>query len=216
MKCHRSLSASCRTLDHHDPVLGISDDRILLFLNRTDNILKLNFSVAAKLCFQNLIVNLHIAFKLIDHFSIADLILPFGSNLTVDLTHRCFIGSRSLIIVIKQTTHRRTPVIYQRNMPRLLRKVSDSNIKNLRFVLSFVNEIHSSKERRIYHPAKSLLQDQLFFICGNLTEQCLLVIIIFIAILVHLCIIFPVILMHSLDFLLAFYQRKTDLRDAFF
>ena len=101
-------------------------------------------------------------------------------------------------------------------MPCFLCEISNSNIKDLRFVLSFVNEIHSSEEWRICHSAKSLFQDQLLFICGNLAEQCLLIIIILITILVHLCIIFPVILMHSLNLFLAFHQRKADFCDTFF
>ena len=170
VKCYGSLSASCCTLNHHDPVFGISDDRILLFLDGADDVLKLNFSIAAKLCFQDFVINLYITLKFIDHFSIADLVLPFGSNFAVNLTHRCFIGSRSFIIIIEQATYRSTPVIYQRNVSGFLCKVSNSNIKNLRLLFALINEVYSSKERRVYHSAKSLLQDQLFFICRNLTE----------------------------------------------
>ena len=112
VKCNGSFPASCRTLDHHDFIFGISDDGILLFLNGTDNVLKLYLTVTSQLCFQDLIIDLHITLKFVDHFSVTDLILPFGSNLTMNLAHGSLIRSRSFVIVIKQTAHRSTPVIY--------------------------------------------------------------------------------------------------------
>ena len=216
VKRYGSLSASCCSLYHHNPVFRISDDGILFFLDSTDDVLKLNFSITSKLCFQNLVVDFYITLKFIDHFPITDLVLPFGSNFAMYLAHRCFIGSRSLIIIIEQPTHRSSPVIYQRNMSCFLRKVPNSNIKNLRLVLTLINEVNSSKERRIYHSAESLFQNQLFFICRNLAKQCLLVIIILITILIHFCVVLPVILMHSLDFFLSFHKRQADFCDSFF
>ena len=112
VKCNRSFPASCRTLDHHDPVFGISDNGILLLLNGTDNVLKLYLTVTSQLCFQDLIIDLHITLKFVDHFSVADLILPFRSNLAMDFTHGSLIRSRSFVIVIKQTAYRSTPVVY--------------------------------------------------------------------------------------------------------
>ena len=107
-----SLSASCCALDHHDTIRSVSDDRILLLLDRADNILQLYITVTSKFCLQDLIVDLHITLKFVDHFSVADLILPFGSNLTMNLAHGSLIRSRSFVIVIKQTAYRSTPVVY--------------------------------------------------------------------------------------------------------
>ena len=112
VKRHGSFPASCCTLDHHDPVFGISDNGILLLLNGTDNVLKLYLTVTSQLCFQDLIIDLHITLKFVDHFSVADLILPFRSNLTMNLAHGSLIRSRSFVIVIKQTAYRSTPVVY--------------------------------------------------------------------------------------------------------
>ena len=112
VKRHGSFTASCCTLDHHDPVFGISDNGILLLLNGTDNVLKLYLTVTSQLCFQDLIIDLHITLKFVDHFSVADLILPFRSNLTMNLAHGSLIRSRSFVIVIKQTAYRSTPVVY--------------------------------------------------------------------------------------------------------
>ena len=112
VKRHGSFPASCCTLDHHDPVFGISDNGILLLLNGTDNVLKLYLTVTSQLCFQDLIIDLHITLKFVDHFSVADLILPFRSNLAMDFTHGSLIRSRSFVIVIKQTAYRSTPVVY--------------------------------------------------------------------------------------------------------
>lgn len=75
------FSASCCSLDHHDPVLCIADNGILLFLNSTDNVFKLNLSASSKLCFQNIIINFNVAFKFINKLSPADLILPFRAYL---------------------------------------------------------------------------------------------------------------------------------------
>ena len=47
VKSHRGFSASCCSLDHHDPVLCIADNGILLFLNSTDNVFKLNLSASS-------------------------------------------------------------------------------------------------------------------------------------------------------------------------
>ena len=42
-----SLSASCCSLDHHDTIRSVSDDRILLLLDRADNILQLYITVTS-------------------------------------------------------------------------------------------------------------------------------------------------------------------------
>ena len=142
-----SLSASCCALDHHDTIRSVSDDRILLLLDRADNILQLYITVASKLCLQDLIVDLHITLKLIDHFSTADLVLPLGSNIPVDLAKRSLVGSRSLVKIIEQSGHRCSPVIDQRKSAVLLSQVRNSDIKYLRLIFSFIAEIHPSEKR---------------------------------------------------------------------
>ena len=77
VKCNGSFPASCCTLDYHDPVFCIADNSILLLLDSTNNVLKLYFTVTSQFRFQNLIIDLHITLKFVDHFSVADLILPF-------------------------------------------------------------------------------------------------------------------------------------------
>ena len=147
MQGNGSLSASCCSLDHHDTIRSVSDDRILLLLDRADNILQLYITVASKLCLQDLIVDLHITLKLIDHFSTADLVLPLGSNIPVDLAKRSLVGSRSLVKIIEQSGHRRSPVIDQRKSAVLLSQVRNSDIKYLRLIFSFIAEIHPSEKR---------------------------------------------------------------------
>ena len=147
MQGNGSLSASCCSLDHHDTIRSVSDDRILLLLDRADNILQLYITVASKLCLQDLIVDLHITLKLIDHFSTADLVLPLGSNIPVDLAKRSLVGSRSLVKIIEQSGHRRSPVIDQRKSAVLLSQVRNSDIKYIRLIFSFIAEIHPSEKR---------------------------------------------------------------------
>ena len=211
MKCNRSLTTSCRSLDHHNLITCVSDNCILLFLDRPDDVFELDFALASKLCAQDLIIDLDIALKLVDHFSIADLVLPFGSNLAFKNTGRCLIGCRTLVVIIKKSADRSTPVIHQRQAPRPLREISDPYIKKLRLVISVIPKIHSSKKRRIHHLLKSLAKKELFFIRMHLVKQCLLVIIVLITILVHLCIVFPVIFMHILDFFFTFENCLIDL-----
>ena len=147
MQGNGSLSASCCSLDHHDTIRSVSDDRILLLLDRADNILQLYITVASKLCLQDLIVDLHITLKLIDHFSTTDLVLPLGSNIPVDLAKRSLVGSRSRVKIIEQSGHRRSPVIDQRKSAVLLSQVRNSDIKYLRLIFSFIAEIHPSEKR---------------------------------------------------------------------
>ena len=147
MQGNGSLSASCCSLDHHDTIRSVSDDRILLLLDRADNILQLYITVTSKFCLQDLIVDLHITLKLIDHFSTADLVLPLGSNIPVDLAKRSLVGSRSLVKIIEQSGHRRSPVIDQRKSAVLLSQVRNSDIKYLRLIFSFIAEIHPSEKR---------------------------------------------------------------------
>ena len=77
MQRYRSLSTSCRSLDHQNLILRIADDRILLLLNGAYNILKLHITVRTQLLLQDIIINLQVTFKFIDHPATADLILPF-------------------------------------------------------------------------------------------------------------------------------------------
>ena len=147
MQGNGSLSASCCSLDHHDTIRSVSDDRILLLLDRADNILQLYITVTSKFCLQDLIVDLHITLKLIDHFSTTDLVLPLGSNIPVDLAKRSLVGSRSLVKIIEQSGHRRSPVIDQRKSAVLLSQVRNSDIKYLRLIFSFIAEIHPSEKR---------------------------------------------------------------------
>ena len=97
-----------------------------------------------------------------------------------------------------------------------LGKISDSNIKNLRLLIPFKYEIHSSKERGIQHFTKSFSQMDLLLVGVDLVKKCLLVIEIFVTILVHLRIVLPVILMHSFDILLSFQNGLADMGDPGF
>ena len=103
------LAASCSSLDHHDPVRSVSDNGILLFLNGADNVFQLYISVTSKLCLQDLIIDLHITFKLIDHFSTTDLILPLGSNVSMDFPQRCLIECRPFVSHRSVEGHRFPP-----------------------------------------------------------------------------------------------------------
>ena len=49
VQCHGSLAASGHALDCQDPVLCVADDRILLFLDRLDDVFQFDIPVAAKL-----------------------------------------------------------------------------------------------------------------------------------------------------------------------
>ena len=147
VKSYRSFSASCSSLDHHDPVLRIADNGILLFLNGTDDVFKLNLSASSKLCFQDIIINFNIAFKFINKLSTANLILPFGAYFPFKNSLRRFVGSRSFVIIIKKTADRSPPVIYKRTASGSFRQISDSNVKLLRLLISLVNKIHSAEKR---------------------------------------------------------------------
>ena len=215
VKCNRSLTTSRSSLDHHNLITCVSDNCILLFLDRPDDVFELDFALASKLCAQDLIIDLDITLKLVDHFSIADLVLPFGSNLAFKNTGRCLIGRRTLVVIIKKSADRSTPVIHQWQAPRPLREISDPYIKKLRLVISVIPKIHSSKKRRIHHLLKSLAKKELFFIRIHLTKKCLLVIKIFITVLIHLCIVFPVIFVHILDLFLTLKDRSICLGKTF-
>ena len=215
VQCNRGLAASCRSLDYHDFITCVSNDCILLFLDCADNVLELNLSLTSKLRTKDLIIDFDIALKLIEHLTIADLVLPFGCDLSFKYTGGCFINCRSFVIIIKKSADRCSPVIDQRAASCCLGKISDSYIKKFRLLISVILKIHSSKKRRIHHFPESFTQKKLLFICIHLTEQCLLVIIIFITILVHLCIVFPVIFMHILDFFLSFKDCRIGLGKTF-
>ena len=145
VKCHRSLATSCCPLNNHDPVMRIADDGILLLLDGTDDIFQLYFSVASKLCLQDFIVDLYITFKFVDQISLTDLVLPLGSDLSFKNSGRCFIRSRTSVIIIKKSADRCSPVIYQRSAPCFLGKISNTDIKSLRLLISFIKKIYSSK-----------------------------------------------------------------------
>ena len=200
VKSHRGFSASCCSLDHHDPVLCIADNGILLFLNSTDNVFKLNLSASSKLCFQNIIINFNVAFKFINKLSPADLILPFRAYLPFKNSLRSFVGSRPFVIIIKKAADRSTPVIYKRTASCSFRQISDSNVKLLRLLISLINKIHPAKKRGILHIAESFPQKKLLLIGIYLGQKSLSVIKFLISVLVHFCIIFPVVFMHVLDF----------------
>ena len=77
VKRDRSLSAPCRSLDHQDLVFRIPDDRILFLLYSPDDVFQLHISVISQFLLQDLIIDLCITLKGIDHLSPADLVLPF-------------------------------------------------------------------------------------------------------------------------------------------
>ena len=207
------LAASCSSLDHHDPVRSVSDNGILLFLNGADNVFQLYISVTSKLCLQDLIIDLHITFKLIDHFSTTDLILPLGSNVSMDFPQRCLIGCRPFVKIIEQSGHRCSPVIDQWKATVFLRKVCNSDIKDLRLIVALITEIYSSKKWRIHHFPEPAPQLDLLIACINLMEKCLLVIKVLIAVLIHLCVVFPVVLVHPFDFFLTCFYGIIQLSD---
>ena len=80
MECHRGFSASGSTLDYKNLITGVADDSVLFLLDRADDIFQLDLTVTAELCFQDFIIDLGVAFKSVDQFSPADLILPFGCD----------------------------------------------------------------------------------------------------------------------------------------
>ena len=203
VECNGSLSASCGSLDHHNPVFRIPDNGVLLFLYGPYNIFQLYVSISAKLRFQDLIIDLHITLKFIDHPAASDLVLPFGSDLPFHEAKRGLIGSRTFVKIIKQAAYRSPPVIDQRHMPCFLRKISDPYIKLFRFFFSLITKIHSSEKRRIQHLLQPVEIHLLLLVCIDLMEQGLLIVKILIAVLVHLRIVFPVILMHPLNIFLS-------------
>ena len=205
------LAASGASLDHQYLILCIADDRILLFLYRPYDIFQLYIAVISQFLFQYLIIDLRIALKGIDHFTAADLILPFGTDLTCNDPRRSFIGRRSFIIIIKKTAHRRSPVVDQRRHACLFGKIPDTDIERFRIIFSFKYKIHSSEKGRIFHLLKAVFHFQLFRICICLLEQSLTVIVFLITVLVHLCIVLPVVFMHIFDLFFSFTQVMIDL-----
>ena len=216
MKCNGSFSASRSSLDHQDSVFRIAYDRVLLLLYGTHDILQLNITVGTEFLLQNLIIDLCITFKCIDHLSVFDLVLPLGGNLARHDTGRCFIGCRTFIIIVKQSADRSSPVIDQWLHTGSRCKVADSNIKDFCRIFSVINIIHTPEKRSIQHLFQSMTQFQFLLVIIDLMKQCLLVIIILITILIHLRIIFPVIFMHVLYIFLSGLQGKIYFFDAFF
>ena len=151
MKCHRCLPTSRCSLNYKNFILCITYNCILLFLNRPDNVFKLYVAVASKFLFQNLIINLYIALKSIDHLPSTDLVLPFRLDFPAHPTCRSLVRRLSFVKVIEQSTYRRSPIINQRNPASLLGKIPDSDVENFRFIISIVAKIYSSEKRRIEH-----------------------------------------------------------------
>ena len=212
VECDGSLSASCSSLNNENPVFCVADDRILLFLNGADDIFQLHLTTASKLSAQDIIIDLHVAFECVDHFSSADFILPSRGDFSGHRPTGCFIGGRPLLVIIKQTADRRAPVIDQRKCPVSLCKCPDADIKTLRLLFSFVLKIDPPEKRGVQHALQVLLLLQCGLIGVYLLKKCLLIVIIFVSILVHFRIIFPVIVVHVMDFLLpmqkGFFQCK--------
>ena len=209
------LAAPGPTLDHQDPVLCVSDDRILFFLDRPDDIFQPGISVLAQFLLQDLIVDLRIALKGIDHLSATDLILPLGRDLTPDHSCRGFIGRRSLVIIIEKTADRSSPVVNKRRHPCFLCKIPDPDIERLRRILSVKDKIHPAEERRIHHALVPVLHLQFLCICIRLLQKRLLIIVILVSILVHFRIIVPVVLVHIFNFFLPFMEIPADLIKSF-
>ena len=140
--------------------------------------------------------------------------LPFGRDLTGKLAHGSLVGSGPLVIVVKKAAHRGAPVIDQRKGAGFLGKVSDTDIENFRFLVPLIAEIHPPEEGRIQHFPETVLQNQLFLVCVDLMEKGLLVVKIFIAVLIHLGVVLPVVFVHVINFLLPFQQGFGDGEDA--
>ena len=88
------------------------------------------------------------------------------------------------------------------------RKVSDTDIVWLH--LSLADKVYSPEEWGSDHLLIPVLLHPFFLIGIHLMQQRLLIIVILIAILVHLRIILPVILVHVFNLLLAFCKRPVD------
>ena len=158
MQCHRSLSTSGCSLNYKNLIPGVTDNSILLFLDGTDDVFQLYLTITSKLCFQDLIINLHITFKFIDHFTVSDFILPLRSNFSLHFAKRSLIKCLSPVKIIEQTADRCSPVVDQRHMSCLLCKISNPNIECLWFFLSLISKIHSSKKRGIHHSSEAVFQ----------------------------------------------------------
>ena len=199
MKRDRCLPAACRPLNDHDLILCIPYDLILFFLNRAHDILQLDITAFSQLLFQNIIIDLHITLKFIDHPAAPDLVLPLRADLSLQNARRRFIGGRAFIIIIKQTADRSPPVIDQRNASAFFCKISDSYIECLRLIFSGIYKIHTSEKRRIKHFKQAALHSLIFLIRIDLRKKRLLIIKILISVLIHLGIVFPIILIHTFD-----------------
>ena len=214
VQCNGGFPTSCGSLNDQNFVLYIPNDLILFFLDSTDNILQLYIPVTSKLLFQDLIINLGVTFKCINHLPFLDLILPFGSNLPFNGSSRCFIRSLSSVIIIKKTAHWRPPAVDQWRHSCLRRKIADSDVKTFAFFFPLKEKIHSSEIWGVDHFLKALFFHQTFIVRINFSEKCLLIIIIFITILIHLRIVFPIIIMHALNLFFSFKKQCVDLGNA--
>ena len=210
------LAAPGPTLDHQDPVLCIADDRILFFLDRPHDVFQSDIPVLAQFLLQDLIVDLRIALKSIDHLSATDLILPLGRDLTLDHSCRGFIGRRPLVKIIEKAADRRSPVVNKRRHPRFFCEIANPDIERLRCILPVKNKIHPAEERRILHALVPVLHPQFLRICIRLLQKRLLIIIILVSVLVHFRIIVPVVLVHIFNFFLPFTEIPADLIKSFF
>ena len=210
---HRGFSASRRPLDHQDLILCIPDNGVLLLLDRAHNIFQLGITVGSQLLFQDVVIDLHITLKFIDHPAAPDLVLPFGADLPMQPPARRLIGRRPPVIIVKQSADRSAPVIDQRDPAPFFRKIPNPDMEGFRLIIAVIDKIYPSEKRRIQHPFQPPSHIQILLICIDLCQKGLAVIKILIAVLVHLRIIFPIIFVHPLDILLHKFYRFVQLPD---
>ena len=210
VKGHRGFPASRRTLNHQNPVTGVSNDGILFFLNGADNIFQLYIAIAAKLRFQDFIIDFDITLEGVNHFAVTDLILPLGCNFALHPAAGGLVKGIPFVKIIKQPADRGPPVINQRDTSGIFRKIADTDIKNLGFFFILITKIHTGKIGGIQHFQQSSPHLHLCLVGIDLCQECLLIIEILITVLIHLRIIFPVILMHAFNFFFTFENRTVN------
>ena len=210
VKGHRCFPASRRSLNHQNAITGVSDDGILFFLDGTDNIFQLYIAIAAKLRFQDFIIDFYITLKSINHLTLTDLILPFSCNFTLHPAAGSLVKGIPLVKIIKQTADRCPPVINQRDTSGIFRKITDTDIKSLGFFFILITEIHTGKIGGIQHFQQSSPHLHLRLVGIDLCQESLLIIEILITVLIHLRVIFPVILMHAFNFFFTFENRTVN------
>ena len=75
-----------------------------------------------------------------------DFILPFRLDQTIHLPRRRKIGSRTSVIIVKQTGDRCAPVVNKRYASGLFSKIPDSDIEDLRVVVPVILKIYPTKK----------------------------------------------------------------------